>query len=1181
MNLEKILQERYDRESFISIAANILQVGRCEPVRVKGESEKIEEINLIVEKYIGSRSFCILEVKLKNTVLERSPVFQRDEVFKYLNGRGSDAALVAYYKEDETVWKIALVTITYFFDESGKIKVKPKPSEAKRFWYIVGEDKHTHTAQQQLSKLLNRENTYGDILNAFSIEPVTKEFYREISNWYFWALKHVKFPNDAEKITGGRNIAVIRFITRIMFIWFMKHKGLIKDELFDKKNVQELIRDFSEQSSTYYKAILQNLFFATLNTPIVERDFRTEKRVSGFYNEDYMNHGKFRYQELFKNPEQLKSLFNYIPFLNGGLFECLDKKNNDPSNNTGKEIRIDGFSDVDLKQPVFPNFLSFSEEREVDLNEDYDTQNQKYLVRGIINILKSYNFTVEESTPVDQEVALDPELLGKVFENLLASYNPETATTARKATGSYYTPRGIVNYMVDESLKEYFETKTKGSIENFDKKLENLFSYASDVNPFTEVETDLLIQSIESLKVIDPAVGSGAFPMAMLQRLVFLLSKLDLHNTKWKAQQVKAIEDNVKDPDLKNELIEEIETNFKGNELDYGRKLYLIQKCLYGVDIQPIAIQIAKLRFFISLLVDEKVNPDDRNNNYGIKHLPNLETKLVIANTLVGLDIGNLTLHSNNILNLENQIQKKLSEYFSAYKKEEKEKIKKEYRILVEKLKHLFENEGFPSNITEKIIKYDPFDTNIASDWFNPGWMFGVREGFDIVIANPPYVRHEKIKDQKEGLKKQGYEVFNSTSDLYTYFYEKGYDLLKDNGTLTFISSNKWMRAKYGENLRKFLKEKTILKEMIDFGGYKVFDATVDTNIIIFEKEKEQDKNEFWYLNVENDFDGKDIIEYFNKKGNVIEQADLSDSAWTLADDKVLALKKKIESVGKPLKDWDVGIFYGIKTGFNDTFIINTAKRDEILANCKDDSERTRTEEIIKPILRGRDIGKYYYKWAGLWVIFIPWHFPLHKDESIQGASKKAEEEFQKQFPAVYHHLSQYKDALSKRNKDETGIRYEWYALQRCANTYYSEFEKEKIVWNRITEKIIFSYVDANYYVLDSTFMITGENLKFLIAVLNSDIIGYWIKLSAATLGEGSYGAKIYIENSPIPPINPQNQSLANQTESFVDQILLAKKKDPNAATSSLEKQIDKLVRQLYGLTDDEIKIIEWVILHE
>ena len=842
MNLENILQDTYKRENFIWLASKILQLEISEPIKVEGESEKIEEINLIGEKDVDSRSICILEVKLKNTVLERSPVYQRDEVIKYINSKGSDAALVAYYKENELLWKISLVTISYFFDESGKVHIKP-PSEAKKFWYIVGKGKPIRTAQQQLSNLLNRENSYEDILNAFSIEPVTKAFYQEIANWYFWALKNVKFPKDAEAEAkaNGRNIAVIRFITRIIFIWFMKQKGLIKDELFDEKQIESLLQDFSPNSSTYYNAILQNLFFATLNTPINERDFRTEERVNGFKNEDYMNHRKFRNQRFFKNPEKVKSLFNYIPFLNGGLFDCLDRGRNDPSNTTDAEIRIDGFSDIEWKQPKFPNFLLFSEERFVDLNEDYGTRGKKYPAKGLINILKSYNFTVEENTPIEQEIALDPELLGKVFENLLASYNPETATTARKATGSYYTPREIVYFMVDQSLKEYFKSKLLNQIGNFEDKLDTLFSYSTAENPFSDDETNLFISEINAIKVIDPAVGTGAFPMGVLQRLTFILSKLDPHNSKWKIQQIKGIEENVKDPDLKKHLIDHVEISFKKNELDYGRKLYIIQNCLYGVDIQPIAIQIAKLRFFISLLVNENIIPEDSTNNYGIEPLPNLETKLVCANSLIGLDSPEmLTLPSQNIINLENHIQNKLAEYFTAFKKDEKEKIKREYRELIKKLKVTLDNEGFPSNITENLISWDPFNSNIACGWFSPKWMFGVTEGFDIVIANPPYLEARssefsyRMKDEAQKGTKFRWgcdsEFITRGSDLLIYFLAIGIYLLSEKGTSVFITQNSWLDTDYGRNFQKFLLKNTTVKAIID-SDFKYFDSKYGPNI--------------------------------------------------------------------------------------------------------------------------------------------------------------------------------------------------------------------------------------------------------------------------------------------------------------------------------------------------------------
>ncbi|MGC8965163.1 MAG: Eco57I restriction-modification methylase domain-containing protein, partial [Brevinematia bacterium] len=280
-------------------------------------------------------------------------------------------------------------------------------------------------------------------------------------------------------------------------------------------------------------------------------------------------------------------------------------------------------------------------------------------------------------------------------------------------------------------------------------------------------------------------------------------------------------------------------------------------------------------------------------------------------------------------------------------------------------------------------------------------------------------------------------------------------------GILTFISSNKWMRAKYGEKLRKFLKEKTILKEIIDFGGYKVFEATVDTNIVVFEKKPSANVNEFFYLNVSDDFDGKDLYGYFNRNASVMSQEDLSDSAWTLADDKVLALKKKIESIGKPLKDWDVKIYRGVLTGFNEAFIIDTETRDKILANCKTDEERKRTEEIIKPVLRGRDIEKWRYKWAGLWIIVISAGW-TNKNRG----GKDPETYFKETFPALYEHLISFanKEVEGRRkgllNRDDQGDY--WWELRDC--DYYPEFEKEKIVWQEIVREPSFAYDNTKKY---------------------------------------------------------------------------------------------------------------------
>jgi hypothetical protein len=965
----------------------------------------------------------------------------------------------------------------------------------------------------------------------------------------------VKFPKDAEAQENGRNIAVIRLLTRLFFIWFMKEKGLIPAELFDEHQLRNILKNFNPADTSngnYYKAILQNLFFATLNTPIEQRKFRRETSHHG-KNPDYMNHQYYRYHALFANPDENLKLFKDIPFLNGGLFECLDLPKDGPNNPTGREIRIDGYSDVPEKQPFVSNHLFFDADK------------------GILSIFNKYHFTIEENTPFDQQVSLDPEMLGKVFENLLATYNPETRETARKATGSFYTPREIVYFMVKTSLKEYFKTKLQKDIpEQLDERLEQLFSYADTSNPFNKEETERLIEAIHQVKILDPAVGSGAFPMETLNQMVHLLSKLDPNNEAWKNRQIQAIQNAVADPRLKQKTIEHIENIFRHNELGYGRKLFLIQNCLYGVDIQPIAIHIAKLRFFLSLLVDEKIN--HRLPNKGIEPLPNLETKLIAANTLMALPQRNRGFQLSQIETLEQELFQLRQHYFEASDQKEKEKIKNKDRELRLQIQQEMKNGGFPSEFADAIAAADIYDTQALHPWFDPEWMLGVKNGFDIVIGNPPYIQLQKDGGKLAKLyEKQNFKTFTRTGDIYTLFYEKGLQLLKPNGFLCYITSNKWMRAGYGEKLRAFFTQYNPLL-LIDLGPGIFESATVDTNILLIQNQKNSTPR-LRAVTLKNEKD-LSIEQQLLRNGVTLEK--VGKDAWFIGSSAEQRLKEKIERIGKPLKEWDVKIYRGVLTGLNEAFIITTQKRNEILANCKDDDERKRTETIIKPILRGRDIKRYYYEWADLWVIFIPWHFPLHNDLSIQGASEKAEAEFKKQYPATYKHLLEFKEPLSKRNKDETGIRYEWYALQRCAATYYPEFEKEKVVWQRITQEPTFCMVEPNVYILDSMAFFTGKNLEYIMALLNSKLIYHYVEMIVHQYGfTGFRLSNQYVEIMPLPPLTPANQPIVTQIEQLVDQILAAKKANPQAETSHREREIDQLVYQLYELTEEEIRIIE------
>jgi hypothetical protein len=1181
-SLEKL--ERYLLDKDFTI--DIKPVFNIQDIEEKYKVSDIKEIGYIRLKQ--NRDLTVFAIKLDNLTERTSKKNQFDIAKKLLDNHLKLYGLFAFY-DDNGNFRLSFVFKTTY-------GTKATYSHYKRFTFYVSPNLPNKTFINQLK---NCDFTDLDsIKQAFSTQPITKYFYDDLQSWYYYALDKIKFPDDykysddPEKDREIRNAqGLIRLLTRLIFIWFLKEKGLVPNKIFDEEELKNIIKDFGK-GDNYYNAILQNLFFATLNRPIEERSWAEDK--------DIRSKSLYRYKDKFlTSKEEVLNLFEDIPFVNGGLFDCLDKEN----------IYIDGFSRNEKNQAKISDELFFNEEgKTVDLSKYGLSKNAK--VRGLINILKSYNFTTDEATPIDQEIALDPELLGKVFENLLASYNPETNTTARKATGSYYTPREIVDYMVEESLKEYLKTKVPEA-ENI---LDDLFSYSDEEPNISNDLKEKLIEAIDQVKIIDPACGSGAFPMGILHKLVFLLQKLDPSNKVWYEIQFKKAskeadttfrsEENKKE---REKLLEEINENFDEsmNYPDYARKLYLIENCVYGVDIQPIAIQISKLRFFISLILDQKA---DRNKpNFGILTLPNLETKFISANALIGLEKpAQKSLRNPEIEKLEEDLKFLRHRYFRIKSRAEKIQLQNKDKELREKLKNALINDGWSDKVAKKIANFDIFDQNASADWFDPEWMFGVVGGLDIVIGNPPYVKQQKIKPIKLILQKQNYEVFTSTADLYVYFYEKGYHLLKEQGILAYITSNKWMRAKYGEKLRKFLKEKTTILEIIDFSGYRIFEQTVDTNILIFKKEKTSKEHIFRFLEVKGDVE--DIEEYLRKgKSKLIEQATgkgveyldswsqvdtwqelrtwqtmyqskLSDNAWTLGDDSVLSLKDKIEKVGKPLKDWDVKIYRGVLTGYNDAFIIDTETRNRILENCKDEEERKRTEEIIKPVLRGRDIEKYRYKWAEKWLIY-----------AYQGIDIE-------NYPSVKSYLSQFKDQLEKRtggavwDKSKTkiiSIPYKWYELQVDYHAAKEEFKKEKIVWQRVTKSPKFALIPPGYYCEATThFITTNKDIslvrKYLLAVFNSDLFKFaFYKFYMGGGIEGEIKGE-FIGRFPLPPITKENQLIADQIVQKVDEILtLTQSEDYGTSqekqqyVKNLKNEIDKLVYQLYNLTEEEIKIIE------
>lgn len=1014
------------------------------------------------------------------------------------------------------------------------------------------------------------------------LNELNKKFYQELSNWYFWAIQETEFPDGEEEKRELRNpISIIRLITRMFFVWFMKEKKLIPEALFDSRVIQKILNFKDYNDSTYYKAILQNLFFATLNSEMEiegkpERRFRSSANNRSGANDDFLIHNYFRYKQYFTEPETIiPKYFQDIPFLNGGLFECLDKEINE--NKQRKYLRIDGFSDRTDNVLKVPDMLFLDEqERKIDLNPIYGTEGKSYKVKGLLSILNSYKFTVAENTPIEEEVALDPELLGRVFENLLAAYNPETRSTARKETGSFYTPRNIVDYMVDESLiihiYKALHEQNPDDHADYKLRLQLLFAYADEDHLFTDAECNTIIAAIDNLKAIDPACGSGAFLMGLLLKMVYILHKLDPHNEKWKAQQINRLEEQIKhtkqiysDYQVRQNIVEQLEASradiintFDEYDFDYSRKLFLIENCIYGVDIQPIAIQIAKLRFFLSLLVDEQKRTD--RPNLGIRALPNMESKLLAADSLMHLGLDtNREIFEHGLNDFKQELKELQKEYFTARTRKHKRDLReKDAKLRQAFSKKLMSLDAGPT-VAEKIALWNPYQTNEYADFLDLGVMFGI-DHVNLVIANPPYIRQEDIPNKTE-IKASGYKVYNSTSDIYTYFYEQAFRLLDEGGTATFITSNKWMRSKYGEKLRKFFKNETKLLNLIDFGGYQVFgSATVDTNILVFQRAEAALKHKLSYVNIDESYHGESLAEYFYNHQNYIEQTKLEDRGWTLAKQHILALKEKIEKQGKPLKDWNIGIHFGIKTGYNPAFIIDTSTKERL---CDEDPKSI---EIIKPLLRGRDVKRYRYKWAGKWLILIPTGWTNENRENTE-----AEEFFQTKYRAIYRFMKEMGDKPSKGkglyNRDDQGDY--WWELRAC--DYYDEFEKEKIIWPDIAENSSFQIDKNGFYTSNTAYLFTGSNLLYLLGVLNSQIFNFYYKLISSGLGENARrGFKVFIEQFPVA--SRLDESKMMEITSDAEKLSMA---SGEKRTQELESKINSLLYEYYGFNEADIKVIE------
>ncbi len=1014
--VQETLENSFAKDRFVYLVKNILNYVEEAPFTYRGNyifddfADSIRSVER-VGKYQDSdeKLIDILIIHLKKeTSLERARTMQRNFVAKYLNGsRGGelkDAALVAFVAPNGDDWRFSFVKMEYRFDEKGKVKEDFTP--ARRYSFLVGKNEHSHTAQSCLLPILCNDDenpTLAQLEEAFSVERVTKEFFEKYRD-LFLCLKEsldaiIKQDSKVKADFEAKNVDTVDFakklLGQIVFLYFLQKKGWFgvargkKWGAGSKRFLRELFEKQHGDYENFFNDILEPLFYEAL---------RLER--SG----DYYSRFDCR-----------------IPFLNGGLFDPLNDYD---------------WVDTDI---LLPNEL---------FSNNYKTK-EGDIGNGVLDIFDRYNFTVKEDEPLEKEVAVDPEMLGKVFENLLEIKD-------RKSKGTYYTPREIVHYMSQESLAYHLATELEGKAKK--EEIETLIKYGEAVvehdsrviSEGRETEryafklpesvrehADFIDEKLETIRICDPAVGSGEFVVGMMNEIIRVRNALTTY------------------------LDDDLERN------PYHFKRHAIQNCLYGVDIEPSAVEIAKLRLWLSLIVDE----EERET---IQPLPNLDYKIVQGDSLLSVEKNLL----NNHLFVELEKLKLL--HFDETSTSKKDNYKNKIDDLI-------------SKITNGRTEFD-FEIYFSE-------IFHQNKGFNIIIGNPPYVQLQKNGGELGRYYKGiGFNTFASTGDIYQLFYEKGCGLLTpQRGLLCFITSNSWLRADYGKSTRRYFAEQHTPLRLLEIGKDIFENAIVDTNILIVRNGKSDETGKAVDMDC---LPNKDFPPAENLWGQLRTQ---DERPWSALSAIAQTITEKIEAVGTPLKDWNIKINFGIKTGYNNAFIIDDATRQALVA------ADPKTAEIIKPLLRGKNIQRYQVQWSNLWLITTFPSLKLDIDD----------------YPTVKNHLLSFgQDRLEQSGKNLAGggrsrkkTQHSWFETQDSI-AYHEDFAKEKLVWITLSNTGRFAYDDSGIYCEANTFMMTGEGIKYLCAVLNTKLICWYLQQIAPTSGMGTLlWKKIYVETIPIPKI--------------------------------------------------------------
>ena len=1069
------LERSFDFGRFTDLVGRILK--RFDRERVPGQERYLPDSfrkHIAKLRRLGSYTdsdgnvLDIMVVDLeKGASLDRARSMQRNFVARCLTHREDaprNGALVAFVAPNQADWRFSLVKMEYRLDAG--VDVKKTITPARRYSFLVGENEGSHTAQSRLVPLLaqKKKPTLTELQKAFSVEPVTQEFFEKYRDLFLRlnaeidriakTSQKVKRHFAEQKINTGSFAK--RLLGQIVFLYFLQKKGWLGVEVGKQwgEGPKQFLRDLFERRHDFKRENKKQNFFKDVLEPLFYEALRYNRGV----DDDYFN-----------------EFDRKIPFLNGGLFEPMKKYK---------------WSEVEI------------------LIEDDLFSNEDGAGDGIFDVFDRYNFTVKEDEPLEKEVAVDPEMLGKVFENLLAVKD-------RKDKGTYYTPREIVHYMCQESLVNYLCTKLAGQVdpndirtliyhgaeivENDQQVAENeeeTDTYWYRVSERTYERAPCIDDALAAIRICDPAIGSGAFPVGMMNEIVRARSALTGHGG-----------------------LEETEERSA-----YNFKRHAIKESLYGVDIDPDAIDIAKLRLWLSLIVDE----ESRSH---IKPLPNLDYKIVRGNAL--LDIEKDTANWDEA----GKLQPLMDDFFN-----ESDSNKQA---------------GLQQEIERRLRKISGGKGEFAF-WlyFAEAFRGGGRKGFDVIIANPPYVQLQKNNGELRKLyQDKGFETFARGGDIYQLFYEKGYRQLDDGGHLCFITSNKWMRADYGKLSRQFLAKST-LRAVVDFGELPVFKAGTDTAIVLTQNQMSAREHAFTVAMIKDAADIHNVREAVQKKSFEMALSDLSDGGWTLERPEVSAMLKKIRKARVSLREYVQGkIHYGIKTGKNKAFVIDKATKAKLI------SKDPKSAELIKPWLRGGDVKKWYAEKRPEWIIF-----------ARQGININA-------YPAIKKHLQKHRaDLEPKKSASDTrgragGWGYKWYELQATV-AYHKKFEEDKIVFNE-TSKELHAFVDRKKLHVNKTcFIIVAPDNDFLLGVMNSQMMDYYYRHTFPAWGDPWRGGRVQFRGNRMAAI-PIAVGDGRQRRQIAQRVRKICKNPQSPQTPILEAEIDQLVYQLYGLTKKDIQHIE------